>query len=33
LRPPLVELTAEQSAKLIAALTKLNFGMPGLKAR
>ena len=29
-RPPLVELTAEQSHKVIEALEKLNFKMPGL---
>lgn len=32
LRPPLVELNNEQSARLIADLEKLTFKMPGLKA-
>jgi 4-hydroxy-tetrahydrodipicolinate synthase len=32
LRPPLVELGDEQSAKLVTDLDKLNFKMPGLKA-
>ena len=30
-RPPLTELTADQSTKLVDELRKLNFTMPGLK--